>query len=39
MEKKTMQEIAMTILDMIQNSLRAQALQIHLWIKDSIKDI
>ena len=38
MEKKTMQEIAMTILDMIQNSLRAQALQIHLWIKDSIKD-
>ena len=33
-----MQEIAMTILDMIQNSLRAQALQIHLWIKDSIKD-
>ena len=38
MEKKIMQEIAMTILDMIQNSLRAQALQIHLWIKDSIKD-
>ena len=33
-----MQEIAMTILDMIQNSLRAQSLQIHLWIKDSIKD-
>ena len=38
MESKNMQEIAMTILDIVQNSIRAGAHLIHIWIVNSQKE-